>query len=133
MPGLRWSDAEHESLRCAVGVHGCNWARIAAANLVPGRSARALRHEYKRMLITRPVVVTAPKSTVTMDSAASLLWPRPTQSRYALRAWPYYLRKHTRKRAPTSSQLLLIQQLQLHDAGAHPLLVCDLKRARERS
>ena len=52
----RWSDAELRSLSLAIQEHGCRWARIASAGLLPGRTAAAMRLEYLRCGRQLPVV-----------------------------------------------------------------------------
>ena len=129
--GAPWGTEDRAVLLRAVSKYGCRWSLIASLNLIPGRSAKALRNEHSRLdhsLSTPP-----PPSTVSCvyDADASTAWPCLSQSRYTRRPWPYYVRAPPTSRQPTSSQLALVHRLRLHDAGEHNLLLCDLKRARE--
>ena len=129
--GAPWTTEDRAVLLRAISKYGCRWSLIASLNLIPGRSAKALRNEHSRLghsLSTPPPLSTA---SCVYDVDASTTWPSLTQSRYTRRPWPYYVRAPSIFRQPTSSQLTLVHRLQLHNAGEHSLLLCDLKRARE--
>ena len=128
-----WSDDEHAALASAVGQHGCRWALISRLGLVPGRSPTALRLEFLRRH-SSPVVAPepAPPSCVVCQPGCVVQWPSFSRSRFAGRPWQYHIRPRRSSRSPTSNQAALIAQLGLTDSGEHVLLLCDLKRARER-
>ena len=132
----RWTDCQCRALLGAVNLHGCRWALIARLRLVPGfDTARPLRLKYahlRQTFVSPPPVVSPPSSLeACYQSGRSLAWPSPPRSRHARRPWPYFIRSRGTSRQPTTSQSALISRLRLTDAGEHPLLVCDLKRARE--
>ena len=128
-----WSDSEHRALALAVGQHGCRWAFISRLGLVPGRSPTALRLEFLRnhaSLVVAPEP--APPSCVVCQPGCVVQWPSFSRSRFAGRPWQYHIRPRRSGRSPTPNQAALIAQLGLTDSGEHVLLLCDLKRARER-
>ena len=81
--GARWSGEERAALLRAISVHSCRWSLIASHNLVPGRSARALRNKYSRT--EHLLSPSAPPSTVSCayDADVSRAWPRLPQCWYS--------------------------------------------------
>ena len=94
-----------------------------------------MRLEYLRCNRQLPVVVPdlLCSGAVADVAVAEAPWPVTVgRSRFAGRPWRRYIRPGSGRRRPTDKQLELVHRLQLHDAGGHELLLCDLKRARER-
>ena len=85
--GAPWTTEDRAVLLRAVSKYGCRWSLIASLNLIPGRSAKALRNEHSS-LSTPPPLSTA---TCVYDVDAPTTWPSLTQSRYIRRPCPYYV------------------------------------------
>ena len=85
--GAPWTTEDRAVLLRAVSKYGCRWSLIASLNLIPGRSAKALRNEHSS-LSTPPPLSTA---TCVYDVDAPTTWPSLTQSRYTRHPWPYYV------------------------------------------